>query len=79
MESNSTVAGDRLVSPVMTPAGKIGLGICYDLRFPELALRLRKAGAEILTYPSAFTVKTGQAHWGGYMHPYVTPSMIFYS
>ncbi|KAG0256222.1 8-oxoguanine glycosylase ogg1 [Mortierella polycephala] len=63
MESDSTVAGDRLVSPVMTPAGKIGLGICYDLRFPELALRLRKAGAEVLTYPSAFTVKTGQAHW----------------
>ncbi|KAF9187628.1 8-oxoguanine glycosylase ogg1 [Haplosporangium sp. Z 11] len=63
MESNSTLAGDRLVPPVMTPVGKIGLGICYDLRFPELALQLRKGGAEILTYPSAFTIKTGQAHW----------------
>ncbi|KAF9314953.1 Carbon-nitrogen hydrolase [Linnemannia elongata] len=63
MESNSTVAGDRLVPPVSTPVGKIGLSICYDLRFPEMALALRRKGAEILTYPSAFTVKTGEAHW----------------
>ncbi|KAF9563887.1 Nitrilase [Mortierella alpina] len=63
MESSNTVAGDRLIPPVVTPVGQVGLGICYDLRFPELALGLRKAGAEILTYPSAFTVKTGQAHW----------------
>lgn len=38
--------------------------ICYDLRFPELSLELRKKGADILAYSSAFTVKTGQAHWG---------------
>ncbi|KAF9154938.1 Nitrilase, partial [Linnemannia schmuckeri] len=63
MESNSTVAGDRVVPPVSTPIGKIGLGICYDLRFPEMALALRRKGAEILTYPSAFTIKTGEAHW----------------
>ncbi|KAF9436538.1 Carbon-nitrogen hydrolase [Entomortierella beljakovae] len=63
MESNNTVAGDRLAAPVLSPVGKIGLGICYDLRFPELALGLRKQGADILTYPSAFTVKTGEAHW----------------
>lgn len=36
---------------------------CYDLRFPEFALALTKAGAEILTYPSAFTQHTGMAHW----------------
>ncbi|KAI9233240.1 MAG: carbon-nitrogen hydrolase [Podila humilis] len=64
MESNNTVSGTRLVAPVPTPAGRVGLGICYDLRFPEMALALRKQGAEILTYPSAFTVKTGEAHWG---------------
>ncbi|KAI1315636.1 hypothetical protein EDD11_000589 [Mortierella claussenii] len=63
MESQNTVAGDALVSPISTPAGKVGLGICYDLRFPELAMALRKKGADILTYPSAFTVKTGEAHW----------------
>ncbi|KAF8993458.1 Carbon-nitrogen hydrolase, partial [Haplosporangium bisporale] len=63
MESNNTVSGTQLVAPVPTPAGRVGLGICYDLRFPEMALALRKQGAEILTYPSAFTVKTGEAHW----------------
>ncbi|KAF9350861.1 8-oxoguanine glycosylase ogg1 [Mortierella sp. AD094] len=63
MESQNTVAGDKLVAPVSSPVGKVGLGICYDLRFPELALGLRKQGAEILTFPSAFTVKTGEAHW----------------
>ncbi|GJJ73201.1 deaminated glutathione amidase [Entomortierella parvispora] len=63
MESQNTASGDKLVHPVQTPVGKIGLGICYDLRFPELALALRQRGAEILTYPSAFTIKTGEAHW----------------
>ncbi len=46
-----------------TPWGKIGLTICYDLRFPALYRRLAEAGAEILTVPSAFTVPTGRAHW----------------
>ncbi|KAF9921425.1 Carbon-nitrogen hydrolase [Linnemannia zychae] len=63
MESNNTVAGDKIVPPITTPIGKVGLSICYDLRFPELAHALRRKGAEILTYPSAFTVKTGEAHW----------------
>lgn len=64
MESNNTVPGTQLVAPVPTPAGRVGLGICYDLRFPEMALALRKQGAEVLTFPSAFTIKTGEAHWG---------------
>ena len=42
---------------------QLGLSICYDLRFPEISLALRRAGAEILTYPSAFTIPTGSAHW----------------
>lgn len=42
---------------------KVGLTICYDLRFPELYRALTSAGAEILTVPSAFTVPTGKAHW----------------
>ncbi|XP_003466735.2 deaminated glutathione amidase isoform X2 [Cavia porcellus] len=62
-ESNSTIAGPSLESPVSTPAGKIGLAICYDMRFPELSLALAQAGAEILTYPSAFGSVTGPAHW----------------
>ncbi len=42
---------------------KIGLSICYDLRFPELYRRLAEKGADILTVPSAFTKPTGRAHW----------------
>lgn len=46
-----------------TPFGNIGLMVCYDLRFPELALSLRHQGANILTAPAAFTYLTGQMHW----------------
>lgn len=41
----------------------VGLLICFDLRFPEPAIALRRLGATIITYPSAFTVPTGKAHW----------------
>ncbi|MEQ1418976.1 carbon-nitrogen hydrolase family protein [Acinetobacter indicus] len=46
-----------------TPFGNIGLMVCYDLRFPELALKLRAQSANLLTAPSAFTYTTGQMHW----------------
>ncbi|NWI16400.1 NIT1 amidase, partial [Crypturellus soui] len=62
-ESSFTNAGAEIVPPVSTPAGKLGLAICYDLRFPELSQALRRAGADILTFPSAFTTTTGSAHW----------------
>lgn len=62
-ESEFSVAGDRIVEPVDTPVGKVGLGICYDVRFAEFGIALAKAGADLLTYPSAFTVPTGLAHW----------------
>ncbi|XP_063802889.1 deaminated glutathione amidase isoform X2 [Pseudophryne corroboree] len=62
-ESSFTIPGAELVAPVSTPAGKVGLAVCYDLRFPEMSLALSREGAEILTYPSAFTVTTGLAHW----------------
>ena len=54
--------GDTVVS-VDTPAGRLGLSICYDLRFPELYRRLREEGAEWVVVPSAFTHRTGEAHW----------------
>ena len=63
MESRSTQPGKTIVSPFPTPLGKVGLAICYDLRFPEMALQLRRLGADILTFPSAFTTRTGAAHW----------------
>jgi nitrilase len=48
---------------VVTPAGRVGLTVCYDLRFPELYRRLVTQGAEIFTVPAAFTAPTGRAHW----------------
>lgn len=53
---------DAVVVPD-TPVGKLGLTICYDLRFPELFQRLSEAGAEVIAVPAAFTVPTGMAHW----------------
>ena len=46
-----------------TPVGKLGLTICYDLRFPALFERLSEAGAQLVSVPAAFTVPTGKAHW----------------
>jgi deaminated glutathione amidase len=48
---------------VDTPVGRLGLSVCYDMRFPELFRRLSAAGAQIITVPSAFTAPTGRAHW----------------
>jgi predicted amidohydrolase len=48
---------------VTTPLGVFGLSVCYDLRFPELYRALSAKGAQLLTIPSAFTEKTGEAHW----------------
>ncbi|MEI9891049.1 MAG: nitrilase-related carbon-nitrogen hydrolase [Caulobacteraceae bacterium] len=48
---------------VATPWGKLGLTICYDMRFPQLYRALAKAGAEIVAVPAAFTRPTGEAHW----------------
>jgi nitrilase len=61
-ESNSMYPGDDVVT-VDTPAGRIGLTICYDLRFPEMFRRLVDAGATVFTVPAAFTATTGKAHW----------------
>ena len=57
------VAPGREVVLIGTPAGRVGLSVCYDMRFPELYRRLSAAGAEILVVPAAFTVPTGRAHW----------------
>jgi nitrilase len=61
-ESRNTTAGSH---PLLleTPWGKLGIAVCYDLRFPELFRWMCAAGLEILALPAAFTVKTGQAHW----------------
>lgn len=63
MESEFSSAGEQLIPPVDTPIGRLGMAICYDLRFPELSLYNRYRGAQILSFPSSFTVNTGLAHW----------------
>ncbi|WP_191485689.1 carbon-nitrogen hydrolase family protein [Pseudomonas sp. FEN] len=61
-ESDDYAHGNQVVV-ADTPVGRLGLSVCYDLRFPELYSELRKAGAELISAPSAFTAVTGAAHW----------------
>ena len=61
-ESSGYAPGDRAVV-ADTPFGKVGMSICYDLRFAYLYRALAKAGADILTVPSAFSTATGPSHW----------------
>jgi predicted amidohydrolase len=61
-ESAAYAAGEQ-ATLAESPAGKLGLSVCYDLRFPDLYLALTDAGATILSVPAAFTVPTGEAHW----------------
>jgi nitrilase len=61
-ESGNIAAGSRL-RLVPTPAGLLGLSVCYDMRFPEMYRPMSAAGAQWFTVPAAFTVPTGRAHW----------------
>lgn len=61
-ESDTLTAGNQ-ITIAETSFGKIGIGICYDIRFPELARLMALEGADILCYPSAFNLTTGPAHW----------------
>lgn len=61
-ESSVYGPGERVVA-VDTPWGRMGLSICYDMRFPDLYRALTNAGATVLLMPAAFTVPTGRAHW----------------
>jgi predicted amidohydrolase len=62
-ESNTYSPGKGVVLVNGTPVGKLGLTICYDLRFPGLFARLAEANADLISVPAAFTVPTGKAHW----------------
>lgn len=61
-EGRTFEAGNALIL-ADTEFGKIGMMVCFDIRFPTLAVKLRELGADILTAPSAFTYQTGKAHW----------------
>lgn len=61
-ESNAYAPGESVVT-VETPAGRLGLAICYDIRFPALFEALGQARCDLIAIPAAFTVPTGHAHW----------------
>jgi nitrilase len=61
-ESATFEPGSEVVC-IDTPVGRLGLAVCYDLRFPELFRALTDQGAELVSVPSAFTQVTGEAHW----------------
>ncbi|OBX63536.1 nitrilase [Moraxella osloensis] len=61
-EGKTFEAGNALIV-ADTEFGKVGMMVCFDIRFPTLAVKLRELGADILTAPSAFTYQTGKAHW----------------
>jgi len=76
-ESAMYQAGEIAVVVPGTPVGKLGLTICYDLRFPALFQRLSEAGAEVISLPAAFTVPTGKAHWQELLRARAIESELF--
>ena len=62
-KESDTLSPGNQVTIAKTEFGKIGIGICYDIRFPELARLMVESGAQILFYPGAFNMTTGPAHW----------------
>jgi len=63
IRESEAYSGGAGSSVIPVPWGRLGLSICYDVRFPALYRRLAQHGADFLTVPSAFTVPTGEAHW----------------
>lgn len=62
-EESATIEPGEDALIVETPFGRVGFSVCYDIRFPELYRKLSQAGMDILVVPSAFTARTGAAHW----------------
>lgn len=75
-ESETTRPGDRVVSAA-TELGRIGMTVCYDIRFPALFSRLAAIGMDILVVPAAFTVPTGRVHWRPLLQARAIESMAF--
>ncbi|WP_456415674.1 carbon-nitrogen hydrolase family protein [Thiolapillus sp.] len=76
VESESIEPGDQLCV-VDTPFGKLGLSVCYDLRFPEMYRAMLDQGMELLTLPAAFTAMTGAAHWDALLHARAIENLSF--
>jgi predicted amidohydrolase len=75
-ESDTTLAGTRVVA-AKTPIGRIGMTVCYDIRFPALFHRLSVLGTDVLVVPAAFTVPTGQVHWQPLLQARAIESLVY--
>ena len=75
-ESTNIAPGSRL-GLVPTPAGLLGLSVCYDMRFPEMYRPMSAAGAQGFTVPAAFTVPTGRAHWEALLRARAIENLCF--
>lgn len=77
-ESDTLTPGDRM-TVVDTEYGKIGVAICYDVRFPELIRNMALAGARLVVLPAAFTLATGAAHWEITMRTRALDNQIYFA
>ena len=76
VESETIEPGDELCV-VDTPFGKLGLSVCYDLRFPEMYRALLDQGIELIALPAAFTAMTGAAHWDALLRARAIENLCF--
>lgn len=77
IESETIEYGDLNLVVIDSPFGKIGLAVCYDLRFPELFRGLLDLGAQIIVIPAAFTAATGQAHWESLLRARAIENLVY--
>jgi nitrilase len=75
-ESATTLAGSRIVA-AETPFARIGMTVCYDIRFPALFHRLSVLGTDIVVVPAAFTVPTGEVHWLPLLQARAIESLVY--
>jgi deaminated glutathione amidase len=76
LESAASIPGTRVVSAA-TPLGRIGMTVCYDIRFPALFHRLSVLGTDVLVVPAAFTVPTGEVHWEPLLRARAIESLVY--
>lgn len=76
-ESETIEYGDSSLKVIDSPFGKIGLAVCYDLRFPELFRGLLDLGAQVVVLPAAFTAVTGLAHWESLLRARAIENLIY--
>ena len=75
-ESATTLAGTRVVA-AKTPLARVGMTVCYDIRFPALFHRLSVLGTDIVVVPAAFTVPTGEVHWLPLLQARAIESLVY--